>query len=74
MKILNASISELEYVKFGIKKSDLSFSELIDIVYKEILKSDLRKSIELAERHKLSAMSIEDISQEVKAVRLIHTS
>ncbi|MDO4229864.1 MAG: hypothetical protein Q4C98_08620 [Capnocytophaga sp.] len=69
MKTLNISISELEYAKFGIKDTNLSFSELIDIVYREILKSDLKKTIELAEKYRLSTISMEDINNEVKAVR-----
>jgi predicted CopG family antitoxin len=69
MKTLNISISDLEYNQFGIKKDKLSFSEFVDIVNKEVTKQALNKSVQLAERYKLSKMTMDEISDEVKAVR-----
>lgn len=69
MKTLNVSISELEFNKFGLKKEQFSFSDLIDILSKELAKQNLNDSIELAEKYGLSKMSMEDITREVKAVR-----
>ncbi|SCD20788.1 hypothetical protein PSM36_1979 [Proteiniphilum saccharofermentans] len=69
MKTLNISISEIEYNKFGLKNDKLSFSELLDIVNKELQKRNLRKSVELAEKYNLSKMSMDEITDEVKAVR-----
>jgi hypothetical protein len=69
MKTLNISISDLEYNQFGIKKDKLSFSEFVDIVNKEVTKQALNKSVQLAEKYKLSKMTMDEISDEVKAVR-----
>jgi len=69
MKTISVSISDLEYNQFGIKKDRLSFTEFVDIVNKEITKQTLNRCIQLAEKYKLSQMSIDEISDEVKAVR-----
>jgi hypothetical protein len=69
MRTINISISELEYTKFGLKEDKLSFSELIDIISREISRQNLRKSIQLAEKYGLSKMTLEDINKEIKAVR-----
>jgi len=69
MKTLNISISELEYNKFGLKKDKLTFTEFIDIVSKEISRQTLNKCIELSEKHGFSKMTMDEITNEVKAVR-----
>ncbi len=69
MKTLNISISELEFDKFGIKKDHLTFTEFIDIVSKEISRQTLHKCVELSEKYGLSKMTMDDITNEVKAVR-----
>ncbi|HYG37236.1 MAG TPA: hypothetical protein VD908_01395 [Cytophagales bacterium] len=69
MRTINVSISDLEYNKFGLKSNKFSFSDLIDIVSKELTKQKLNESIELAEKYGLSKMTMDDISKEVKAVR-----
>lgn len=69
MRTINISISDLEFKKFGLKNGDLSFSELIDLVSREISRDNLRKSIQLGEKYGLSAMTTADINKEIKAVR-----
>lgn len=69
MKTLNISISDMEYTKFGLKNENLSFSELLEIVNKELQKINLRKSVELAEKYNLSKLSMDEITDEVKVVR-----
>jgi hypothetical protein len=69
MKTLNISISEIEYNKFGIKKNELTFSDFVDIVSKELARQTLDKCIELAEKAGLSELTMAEISKEVKAVR-----
>lgn len=69
MRTLNISISDIEYNKFGLKNETLSFSELLEIVHKELQKLNLRKSVELAEKYNLSKLSMDEITDEVKAVR-----
>ena len=69
MRTLNISISELEFDKFGLKNEKLSFSELVEIINKELLRRNLRKTVQLAEKYNLSKMSMDEISEEVKSVR-----
>jgi hypothetical protein len=69
MRTLNISISESEYDKFGLKKDRLTFSEFLEIINKELLKLNLSKSVEFAEKYNLSKMSMDEISCEVKEVR-----
>lgn len=69
MRMLNISISDVEYNQFGIKSDKLSFSELVDIINRKLIKANLQKTVELAEKYDLSKMSIEEISNEVKTVR-----
>lgn len=69
MRTLNISISDIEYNKLGFKNEKLSFGELLEIVNKELQKLNLRKSVELAEKYNLSKLSMDEITDEVKAVR-----
>jgi hypothetical protein len=69
MKTLNISISDLEYNQFGIDNDKLSFTEFVDIINKEITKQTLNRCVQLAEKYKLSRMSMDEINDEVNAVR-----
>lgn len=69
MRTLNISISEVEFNKFGIKKDNLTFTEFVDLISKELMRQNLNKCVELAEKYGLSSMTMDEISEEVKAVR-----
>ena len=69
VKSLNISISDIEFNKFGIKKESLSFSELVEIINRELIRQNLDKCLELSEKFGLSSMTMDEISQEVNAVR-----
>ncbi|MBM3435765.1 MAG: hypothetical protein FJY07_06055 [Bacteroidetes bacterium] len=69
MRTLNVSISDLEYFKFGLKAENLTFSELLDLVSKELIRQNLDKSVEIAEKYGLSKMTMNEITEEVKAAR-----
>ncbi|MBU0697381.1 MAG: hypothetical protein KKE39_12785 [Bacteroidetes bacterium] len=69
MKTLNVAISDIEFNKFGLKEEKLSFSDLLELVSKELTRMNLSKSVELAEKYGLSNMSLEEINSEVRAVR-----
>ncbi|MVN20691.1 hypothetical protein [Mucilaginibacter arboris] len=69
MKTLSVSISNIEYQKFGLKNDTLSFSELIDLIDKELSKQNLNKCLELSEKYGLSKLTMDEITNEVKAVR-----
>ncbi len=69
MQTLTIPISDIEFNQFGFKSSTLNFTELMEIVNKELLKLNLKKSVELAEKYNLCEISMEEISNEVKSVR-----
>jgi predicted CopG family antitoxin len=69
MKTLTISISDKEYAKFGLKDEKLTFSELLDLVGKELTRQNLNQCVELAEKYGLSTMTMEEITKEVRAVR-----
>jgi hypothetical protein len=69
MRTLNVSISDIEFNKFGLKNEKMSFTDIIDLVSKELTRQNLIRSIEIADKYGIAAMTMEEISNEVKAVR-----
>ena len=69
MRTLNVSISDIEYNKFGLKEEKLTFTDFIDLVSKELTRQNLNKSLELADKYGISKMTMDEITNEVKAVR-----
>ena len=70
MRTLNVSISEFEFNKFGIKESNLNFTEIVEIVSKELTRQNLNKCIQLAEKYGLSKMTMDEITNEVRASKV----
>ena len=54
MKTLKISISEMDYDKFGIINEYMTFTEFLDIVNREMIKQNLKRSLELASKYGLS--------------------
>ncbi len=69
MKTLSISISEFDFDKFGIKKEKLTFVELVELINKELMRQNLDKCVQLAQKHGLSQMTMDEIDEEVRAVR-----
>jgi len=69
MRTLNISISDVEFSKFGIRKDNLTFIEFVDLISKELIRQNLDKCVALAEQYRLSSMTMDEINDEVKAVR-----
>ncbi len=69
MRTLNVSISDAEFNKFGLQEDELTFTNLITLVRRQLMHENLNKCLELADKYGLSKMSMEEISEEVKAVR-----
>ena len=69
MRTLNVSISDIEYNKFGLKEEKLTFTDFIELISKELTRQNLSKCLELAEKYGISKMTMDEISNEVKAVR-----
>ena len=69
MRTLNISISDIEFNKFGLKNNNLTFTDFVDMISKELTRQNLNKCIELAEKYGISKMTMEEITNEVKIVR-----
>jgi hypothetical protein len=69
MKTLNIAISEKEFNQLGLNSTELSFSEFVDIVTREMAKRRLNESAKLAEKHNLSTMRFDEIANEIDAER-----
>jgi hypothetical protein len=69
MKTINVQISDTEYDTFGFSKNQLSFSEIVDLVERQISLQALKRSVKLAEQYHLASMTMEEISEEVNAAR-----
>ena len=69
MKTISVSISDIEFNRFGLKSDNISFSDFLDIVSRELSKQRLNESIQLAKKFGISGLSMDEITNEVKAVR-----
>jgi len=69
MKTLNIAISDIEYSKFSIPNLQLNFTDFIDIISRELMRQNYDRCIELSEKYGLSSMTMEEITNEVNAVR-----
>jgi hypothetical protein len=69
MRTLNVSISDTEFDKFGLQQEELTFTNLITLIRRQLMRENLNKCVELADKYGLSKMTMDEISEEVKAVR-----
>ena len=69
MKNLTITLTDAEYEKLGVNKETLSFAELFEIIKDEISKHNLNVVTELAAKYGISEMSMDEIDEEIKAVR-----
>ncbi len=60
MRTLNISISDTKFNQFGLKQNNLTFSDLIKLIRKELVSKNLNKCLELAEKYGLSKMTMDD--------------
>ena len=52
-----------------MKNDELTFSDFLEIVSEELIRQNLNKCLELADKYGLSKMTMDEISSEVKTVR-----
>lgn len=69
MRKLSVSISEAEFNRFGLQEDDMTFNNLITLIRRQLMRENLNKCLELADKNGLSNMTMDEISDEVKAVR-----
>ena len=70
MKTITVSISENEFERFAINSEKIDFNELLNKISIELARQAAFRCHEIAERVGLSSMTMEEINEEVKAVRL----
>jgi hypothetical protein len=69
MRTLNVSISDMEFNNLGIKNENITFTEFIELVKREVMRNNLNNCLALAEKYGLSSMTINEINEEIKLVR-----
>jgi hypothetical protein len=69
MRILNVSISDMEFNNLGIKNENITFKEFIELVRREVMRNNLNNCLALAEKYGLSSMTMNEINEEIKLVR-----
>jgi hypothetical protein len=69
MKTISIQMSDVEYNTFGLSKDVFYFSEIANLIERQVARQALRRSVELAEKYGLSSMTMDEISAEVNAVR-----
>ena len=69
MKTINVQMSDVEYSTWGLSKNNFFFSEITDLIERQIARQALRYSVEMAEKNGLSSMTMDEINAEIHAVR-----
>jgi len=69
MKTISIQMSDVEYSSLGLSKNNFFFSEIADLIERQIARQALRHSVEIAEKKGLSSMTMDEINAEMNAVR-----
>ena len=69
MKTISVQMSDVEYSVFGLSKNNFLFSEIADLIERQMARQALRRSVEMAEKSGLSSMTMDEINAEVNVVR-----
>jgi hypothetical protein len=59
----------MEFNNLGIKNENITFTEFIELVRREVMQNNLNNCLALAEKVGLSSMTINEINEEIKLVR-----
>lgn len=69
MKTLSLIINENDYLKYNFEKDKITFSELKEKLNKYIAKEALQECLKIVQTTKLGDMTLDDINDEINAVR-----
>ena len=69
MRTISVQMSEVEYSAYGLPKNNFYFSEIVDLIERQVARQALLRSVEMAEQNNFSSMSMNEINAEIKAVR-----
>jgi hypothetical protein len=59
----------MEFNNLGIKNENITFTEFIELVRREVMRNNLNNCLALAEKVGLSSMTKNEINEEIKLVR-----
>jgi hypothetical protein len=59
----------MEFNNLGIKNENITFTEFIELVKREVMRNNLNNCLALAEKVGLSSMTMNEINEEIKLVR-----
>lgn len=69
MKTIQIKISETDIQKYNLRNREIKFTDLVDLISVEYARKALLECNEIAEQEGLSAMTMDEINAEIKAVR-----
>ncbi len=69
MKTLSINITEKEFDQFGFPSEKMSFEEMIKLIKKKMVREALEKTRTAAEEAGIDDMTMEEINEEIRAVR-----
>jgi hypothetical protein len=69
VKTLSINIPDSEFNRLGLPSEKMSIDEFLDIVHRDFTRRMADRTVELAEKYGLSQMTMDEIDEEVKAVR-----
>jgi hypothetical protein len=59
----------MEFNNLGIKNENITFTEFIELVRREVMRNNLNNCVALTEKYGLSSMTMNEINEEIKSVR-----
>jgi hypothetical protein len=59
----------MEFNNLGIKNENITFTEFIELVRREVMRNNLNNCVALTEKYGLSSMTMNEINEEIKLVR-----
>jgi hypothetical protein len=69
MKIISVQMSDWEYGNLGLSKNNFFFFVIADLIEQQIARQALRNSVKIAGKNGLSTMTMDEINNEINAVR-----
>jgi hypothetical protein len=69
MRTVQIKVSETDFRKYKLGVDELKFSDLVELISTEIARKALLDCNEIAEKVGLAEMTLEEINDEIKAVR-----
>ena len=58
-------MSDVEYSTWGLSKNSFFFSEIADLIERQVARQALRCCVEMAEKNGLSSMTMDEINAEI---------